>query len=152
MSNNLFKSFYFLFHVLFPVIVGGLIYTIYRDENILLFEWYNYLGISFYTLELRNFFNPQNLFISNFLTQNLPDGLWVYSFTSCMLLIWGKKNPINKYIYIIIPMLLSIFSELGQLFKFIRGTFDPLDLIFYLFFTIFSVLIYNITVWKKENF
>ena len=152
MFNNLNRIGYVFLNVFFPVFLGGIIYILFRDKDILLFEWFNYLGLSHYVLEIRSFFNPEDIVISNFLTYNLPDGLWIYSFTSCMLLIWVRNNSIHKNTYIIVPILLSLLSELGQLFNFIGGTFDFLDLMFYLFFTYLANINHKrISKCKKEN-
>ena len=137
------RIYYIVLNVFLPVFFGGIIYVLFRDKDIIFFEWLDYVGLSNYVLEIRNFFNPKDIIVSNFLTHNLPDGLWVYSFTSCMLLIWGRNNSMTNSKYIIIPLLISCLSELGQLFNFIAGTFDFLDLVFYLFFTYLANINYK---------
>ena len=134
---------YLFLNVVSPVIVGGMIYTFYRDKSILLFDWYNYLDLTCYVLKWRLFFNPDDVIISNIFTQNLPDGLCVYAFSSCMMLIWGEKKTIYKNIYLIAPILLSILSELGQLFNIISGTFDVKDIISYLLFTYLAYWVFK---------
>ena len=144
-NSKIKKALYFIFNVFLPTLVGGLIYVLYRSDNILFFEWINFFGLLDCVIEARSFFNNNDLLISNFLTQNLPDGLWIYSFTSCLLLIWGDKNTLNKYIYFFVPIALSIVSELCQLFHILPGTFDLLDILAYLFFTILANKLFKIS-------
>ena len=62
---------------------------------------------------------------------SLPDGLWLFSYISVVLLVW--KNQITKHsiAWILIIPLYAIVHELGQLFKFTEGTFAFNDLLFY---------------------
>jgi len=148
MLKNMFKKNYFIFNVIFPILLGGLIYTLYRSKNILLFDWYNYLGFSQNIIQFRKIFNPNDLVFSNFLTQNLPDGLWVYSFASCMLLIWRDHQSTHKYLYIIIPIFLSITSEFLQLYNVLSGTYDIKDILSYVIFSILATILFKKT-YKK---
>ena len=148
MLKNTLNKIYFIFNVILPILLGGLIYTLYRSKNILLFDWYNYLGVSQNIIQFRKIFNPNDLVFSNFLTQNLPDGLWVYSFASCMLLIWRDHQSTHKYLYIIIPIFLSITSEFLQLYNVLSGTYDIMDIQSYVLFSILAKVSFKI-IYKK---
>ena len=105
-----------------------------------MFDWFNSLGITETVLLTRkssiNFIQLPDWFY-----YSLPDGLWTYSFTSSILLIWGRDNGIQKY-WIYVPLVLSVLPELSQYFKIIPGTFDWIDLIFIVlaFLTSFTIL------------
>jgi hypothetical protein len=135
---------YLFFNVFSPILIGGTIYTVYRDKNILLFEWFEQLGVLDFFLDLRLCINPNYSTVSNIFTQNLPDGLWVYSFTSCLLFIWGESKTVYHKMYILIPIIFATVSELGQLYELIAGTFDPIDLFFYFFFAYLAKIIYKV--------
>ena len=64
---------------------------------------------------------------------NLPDGLWVYSFTSVMLIVWQGSVSRDNILYVTIPLILAVVSEVGQFLGLIMGTFDVFDLLFYIF-------------------
>lgn len=129
------------FHSLLPLIGGGVIYLFIRPVNfvihlvatkLLLFEPVNSIreaSLSFYP------------YLPNIIVYNLPDGLWVYSFTAAILYVW--KFQLNKWSipFCLIPVILGVGSEFGQLFEMVPGTFDPLDAIFYTFGFILSVTI-----------
>ena len=134
---------FFCLNVVLPIFLGGLIYTLFRGKNILLFKWYEDVGIFEIIMQIRIYFNPNDMVVSNFLTQNLPDGLWVFSFTSCLLLIWERSASKQKKIYFFIPIFLSILSEFLQLLNIVNGTFDWWDILFYIFFTYLATKIYN---------
>ena len=72
---------------------------------------------------------------------SLPDGLWVYSFTSFMLIVWGLKFSRHSLFWISIGPLLALGSEMGQAFGVVGGTFDPTDLILCLIGSILPVAI-----------
>jgi hypothetical protein len=142
MNKYLVQINFFIFFILFPIILGCLIYMIFRSTNILLFEWFNNLGLLSIAMDIRIFFNEDNIIVSNFITQNLPDGLWVFSFTSSFFLIWGGYSH-HKISYFYIPITLALISEFGQFFGFVVGTFDYLDVIFYIFFTYLAKINYD---------
>ncbi|MCL2721499.1 MAG: hypothetical protein FWD47_09200 [Treponema sp.] len=66
--------------------------------------------------------------ISSFIIYSLPNGLWILS-GLLLLKVFLKQSNRILYVYSVIFILLSIFIEIGQLFKIIPGTFDILDLV-----------------------
>lgn len=142
MSKYFVQIIFLLLFILLPIILGCLIYMIFRSTNILLFEWFKNLSLLSIAMDIRLFFNEDNIIVSNFVTQNLPDGLWVFSFTSSFLLIWEDFST-QKITYFYIPITLALISEFGQFFGFVIGTFDFLDVIFYLFFTYLAKINYD---------
>ncbi len=76
----------------------------------------------------------------------LPDGLWAYSFTSSIILIWD--NTIN-YFWISSVFLIFIIFEILQYKGIINGTGDIRDVLVYIIFCIFTLIV-NI-VFKKNR-
>lgn len=66
-----------------------------------------------------------NLF--DWVLYSLPDGLWVYSFTSCLIILWNE-NKGYQFLFLFIPVLLGPGVEILQFFKLFKGTFDMIDL------------------------
>lgn len=115
-----------------PLAIGLCIYLLKRPKTILI----NYI--------------IENLWTANFLadTKGLegslnalmyvtvyaaPDGIWVFSFTYVMVLIWGLADcRILKHAFICMPLIIAASSELMQLYGLVRGTYDPLDLSSYI--------------------
>jgi len=143
MDIRLNKYFYILINVILPIFFGLLIYIIYRSQELLIFNWVNQLGLAGYLHYLR-----KELFLSSsapfWFKYNLPDGLWIYSFTSFMIFIW--KNEINKkkYLWFFLCPILASFSEFLQFLDFFPGTYDFMDIVFYMIFgSLPIVLIFN---------
>jgi hypothetical protein len=130
-----------LIHVIIPMIIGGMIYIVFRDKNLIMYNWFNKIGILDFIDYLRQLFS--NLIISpNWIKFNLPDGIWTYSLTSLMLIIWYKETEKNLFLYLFIPILCFMF-ELGQLIKMIPGTYDHTDLAFIIIATILPHIFIN---------
>jgi hypothetical protein len=68
----------------------------------------------------------------------LPDGLWAYSLTSTILLIWAKEIPV---IWLLLLGSLFVNFEILQKFHYINGTGDILDVIIYFIFALLSLKI-----------
>ena len=115
-------------HVVIPILIGSSIYLIYRSETLVMFGWFNALGVSDLVSKLRNFslFNSQ---IPLWIKYSLPDGLWVYSLTSLMIIIWRDVKSKSKYYWIASSIIIAIVIELGQYLRLIPGTYDILDII-----------------------
>jgi hypothetical protein len=64
---------------------------------------------------------------------SLPDALWVYAFTAAMELLWVKepRGPARTF-WVLLPSLMAIACEIGQLFRWVPGTFDWFDLFSYI--------------------
>lgn len=84
---------------------------------------------------------------SNF---SLPDGLWIYSFTSFLLIYWDNKFDYYKY-WLLIPFTTSIVVEILQWLKMFPGTFDIIDLLFLMLGFTLSLIIINSKFKKHEK-
>jgi hypothetical protein len=136
MSNQ--KHIRILLTAVTPLIFGGLIYIIYRSETLLMFKYFNKIGLSENIIKLRQVF--ENIILPSWTIFSLPDALWIFSFTNLMLIIWDYRITIQSIIWILIGPFIGIVLEIGQAFHLIRGTFDIIDLIFII---IASILPFN---------
>ena len=110
-------------HVLVPLLVGGLIYILFRNESLLMFNWFDNLGILEQIKELRAVLNPMKTILPNWVYYSLADGLWTYAFVSAYLIYYKIDY------WLILPFLLSIGVEILQYFQLFQGTFDVIDLL-----------------------
>jgi hypothetical protein len=122
------KRFPFIIHVVIPTILGAAIYTLWRTRTLVLFKWYDVLGLTPIVGWLRTVAPPRSA-VPAVLFFSLPDTLWVYALTATMCCIWSDIDGLPRRIWICTGVLLGAGGELGQLFGFIPGTFDPLDLL-----------------------
>jgi hypothetical protein len=127
-----------LFHVISPLTAGGLIYIVFRTKSLRMFSWFESIGINTQISFLREYFSPLKYWLPSWVYFSLPDGLWVYSFTSIILILWAGK--IN--FWLIIPFSFGILIEILQGLSF-KGTFDYLDLAFSIIGISTSTIIIN---------
>lgn len=124
---------------LIALTIGGLIYILYRSENLLMFDWFDNLNLSSLIDRLRTSTDTTSVY--GWIKYNIPAGLWLFSYMFVIDSIWWKdKNKYYMYFLYVLPIL-AISSELMQLFKLCPGTFDILDIISYFL----AILIFLIT-------
>lgn len=136
------KTYLTTVHSIAPLLIGGLIYISFRSTSLRMFEWFNSIGLQ----------NSMNLYrynvsgLKDLLPQwvyfSLPDGLWVYSFSSALIIFWNNDIKKIKF-WLLIPCISGILVELLQSLKFFPGTFDIADLIFTILGLLLSIIIIN---------
>ena len=68
-----------IINFLVPVTLGSFIYILFRSKHLLVFHWFNSLGLYPVILTARQYFNIYEQ-IPAWLIYSLPNGLWAYSF------------------------------------------------------------------------
>jgi hypothetical protein len=137
----------YIVHVIIPLILGVCIYVIFRNKNLRFFNWFKKISIYDYINTIRLITNPYKGFIPDWFYNSLPDGLWVYSFTSFYLIIWDREIEKMKY-WLLLPLIFGCLVELAQKAKIFEGTYDPIDLLFGVLAFIISI---NINKFKNET-
>ena len=131
-----------ILHIALPIFVGSMIYILFREKELLMFNWFNYLKLNFIIDFLRNNFYEYRIYIPKSILFSLPDALWVYSFTM-FLSIYYKNRIILSAIFVG-----SIITEILQLW-FVIGTFDIYDVIY--MFTLYLIAMYFIKKFEEEK-
>ncbi len=134
-----------LFTVLLPLFSGGMIYIFFRTNRLLMFRWFENIGLGKIINTVRESSGHGNL--PGWIIYSLPDALWIFSFTSFMLIIWQHKFSAESIPWLFVAPAIGVFSEIGQAFHFLRGAFDMTDFILIL---IASILPFKNTV-NKNN-
>lgn len=105
--------------------IGGFLYITYRPLGLKMFEWFKLIGAEKFIFSLRQVFSsytPPDFFI-----YNLPYGLWSFSLSTFLILIWKFKFEKGLLFYLTISFCLVIGPEFLQYSKAIPGTFDIID-------------------------
>ena len=131
-----------ILHIALPIFVGSMIYILFREKELLMFNWFNYLKLNFIIDFLRNNFYEYRIYIPKSILFSLPDALWVYSFTM-FLSIYFKNRIILSAIFVG-----SIITEILQLW-FVVGTFDIYDVIY--MFVLYLIAMYFIKKVEEEK-
>jgi hypothetical protein len=129
--------------VIIPLLISGVIYILFRTDSLIMFKWFANIGLGESIKALRHSIGQLN--IPNLIIFSLPDALWIFSFTSFMLIIWRDKFSAQSIPWIFIAPVAGLLYEIGQAFHFVRGTFDTTDLILILIasFLPFVAMIYS---------
>ncbi|MCZ8297714.1 MAG: hypothetical protein O9297_10910 [Flavobacterium sp.] len=135
-----------------PVIVGGLIYLTYRTDTLIMFDWFNKIGLSDTIDVLRSNQHLQNLTIPNWIKFSLPDALWLFSFNYVLLTLWNFNVNQQSAFWLFLAPTIGLFSEIGQLIGIVPGTFDIVDLVLLLIATLIPFLSVNNLKSIKINF
>jgi len=116
-----------------PIFFGGALYTLFGSVTLWVFDWYAYLGLTDFVIGVRGIFADVRPLLPGWVLYSLPDGLWTYAYTSLMVNIWHTSEKSNiKLFWLLSGVLLAIGTEFGQLFGLLVGTFDVLDIYFYI--------------------
>lgn len=131
--------------IFFPLILGIIIYLLYRSRNLFYFKLINATFLNESVLQLRTFAKLYRNMFSTWVVYSLPDGLWLFSFGAALLVdrIFYFYNFVvftGVYLWMIILEFLQLFfGGHGSLL----GTFDTMDIFFFTLGYLSIVLISN---------
>lgn len=121
------------------LLLGGLIYIIFRDKSLLMFNWFDAIGIGNEIDGVRRLFQGEGIY--GWVKYSLPDGLWAFSYMFIVDAIWNGSKLISSYIFIYSLPFFALLSEFFQYFGLLPGVFDWVDVASYLFAIILFVII-----------
>ena len=139
---------------LFTLTFGGLVYILFRQDTLKMFSWFDSIDLSVVLSKIRFITLPISEHLPNWFLYSLPDGLWLFSYLTILLVIWGNIISKQNIYWLLTVPIIAICSEIGQFFKVISGTFDIFDLIFYIAGTVLPILIFansKIIKYEKNN-
>ena len=121
------------------LLMGGLIYVIFRDKSLLMFDWFNTIGISHEVERLRNHFQGEGIY--GWVKYSLPDGLWIFSYMFIVDAIWDRERNAVSMIFLWGLPIVAVFSECFQYFGLLPGVFDWMDMASYILaITLFLII------------
>lgn len=131
-----------IFRVLLSLIIltiGGLIYIAFRDKSLVMFDWFNKIGLSKHIDFLRDLVQSEGVY--GWVKYSLPDGLWIFSYMFIIDTIWnGERNSLS-YLFIWGLPVVAIFSEYLQLLGLCPGVFDWMDMASYMLAVLLYVIV-----------
>ncbi len=113
------------------LLIGGMIYLVYRSKELLMFDWVEKIGLTPIIDNVRNSVETGGVY--DWVKYNLPDGLWIFAYMFIMDSIWNGKNIKIANMFIYVLPIIAIISELLQAVNLIGGVFDVMDLLSYCF-------------------
>lgn len=119
---------FILIFVIIPMLLGGMVYITFRSDSLLMFRWFDFLGLTSLVKDMRDLFGFLIYYLPDWVIFSFPDGVWVFSLTAFMAGIWRNGPKSSRLIWCSIGPLIGIGGEVAQYFSFIKGTFDIDDL------------------------
>ncbi|MGG5578045.1 hypothetical protein ACPDHL_11990 [Myroides sp. C15-4] len=147
-KKHLFKLIFI--HSVLPLLLGGLIYIFCRSKSLVMFRWFSYLGLDNLIESLRADLIGFKELLPQWLYYSMPDGLWVYSMTSALVIYWRKSPKYGRY-WLIVPFTLGVGVEILQGFNLFLGTFDWIDLIVSFLGFSMSIIVINLKLKQYEK-
>lgn len=111
------------------VLIGAVIYVLFRPTTLLIFHVFRALGIMGIINKLRAM--ASGIHLPDFAIHCLPNALWVISYIILMDYLWKEKSDTTKLRWAVIVPVLGCVSEYLQLIHVVPGTFDIWDFICY---------------------
>lgn len=136
---------YLVIEVFFPIIIGGLIYLVFRTRDLLMFCWLDKLNMLWLIEELSDLVT-NILSLPEPIIYSLPNSLWIYSILSFIFLVWVSEKNFFKRLYLTVAIIL-LLPELSQYVFRGLGTFCTKDLLL----AILVIVVHFFTHFKKER-
>jgi len=114
------------------MVVGGVVYLLFRNTHMLMFRWVDLLGWTPALMDARHLAAPIRQWLPGWLLFSLPDGAWVFSCTAFFAHLWPDGPGWMRWGWIGLGSALAAGGEIGQVLGLVPGTFDGRDLVAYL--------------------
>lgn len=115
-----------ILQVVLPLSFGVLIYLLFRQTDLLVFEWIGWTGMLDWIVSAKLQYQPFRP--PDFVVYSLPGALWLYAFAAFLSMLWRGVGTIHSRLpWIVMPFLVAAASEGAQLLGFTDGTFDWQD-------------------------
>ena len=130
-----------IFLSILSILFGGVIYIAFRSSNIILFKWIDYIVLIDPVENLRIVTLPYKEYLPDWFLYSLPDGLWMFSYSCIVLVIWKRKITKYSLLWLLSLPMISILFEVLQYYNYFNGTFDIIDIVFFIFGSLLPILI-----------
>lgn len=111
------------------LLIGSAIYVCFRTRTLLMFRWFDVIGLNFPITMLRAYAKPLRPNLADWVLYSAPFALWVFSYLLFIRIIWANKSSLERHFWFWSVPLGSIGIEFGQGLRIVPGTFDINDLV-----------------------
>lgn len=125
-------SVYWLLRVVLPLQLGICLYVAARPLSLQGWHWASLIGISELGLWAREAMSPATVAAPKWVLNNVPASLWLFSTTSAIALIWKGGRGTDVWWWLWAALAMGLGSELAQYLRYVEGTYDRMDAVFYL--------------------
>jgi len=133
------------------VLMGGMIYILFRSSDILAFQWLNRIGMDEWIHDIRSSEMGSRLTLPQWFIYSLPNGLWAFAYALIISSLWIRQSSWIKWVWLsTIPILVMGF-EMLQYLNLLPGTFSLSDLLSGIAGIVFGVLL-GIKLQKNKKY
>lgn len=108
------------------ILLGGLIYILWRPSCLLMFNWFTEWQINGFIKFSRDTIILQSFILPKWMIYSLPNALWAFGGIIIFAGIWGNKHK-EFLLWSLLFSAIAIFAEFGQFVHILPGTFDYID-------------------------
>ena len=126
-----------------PLLVGGSLYLLYREQRLLMFTWIKTINGEEYLKRLRELLIFYNFELDDWIIYSLPNALWLYSLLSFINGVW-KPYKVTNRLLLIITFFGIILIEYLQKVNWITGTYCSIDLLLIIIIGLLFISIHKI--------
>lgn len=111
------------------LLIGGMIYVLWRSESLLMFSWFRALGIGHVVETLRRNASPYANTFPHWVYFSLPQALWQFSGLLFFYSIWRNASTPHCLLWAGVFVAIAFGFEIGQFLGVVPGYFETWDLI-----------------------
>lgn len=135
---------------LVPIVLGGLIYLVFRPMNLIMFSWVSGIGGDELLQWVRILANPVGARLPDSVLFAVPNGLWLLSYFLLLGVIWTDELlPFLGWSLLLYGA--ALVTEFLQLDGIMHGTFDLLDLAAYTVAMIMGAMVFHMSRLRSDN-
>lgn len=108
--------------------VGGIIYILWRSNSLIMFTWFDALGVRSQVVMLREHAELYSSIFPCWVFFSLPQALWFFSGMVAFNCVWGKYDVLSKWLWLIVFCSVAFGFEFGQYIGLVSGYFDIFDM------------------------
>ena len=122
------------------IILGGMFYVLWRKQSLLMFSWFDAIGLKSIIASLRDIAGSCSPAIPEWLYLSLPNALWAFGGILLFYSIW-KDSFAERMFWVLLFSTIAVGSEIGQLIGIVPGTYDTVDMELMLIFILLAIFI-----------
>ena len=134
------------------LLIGGMIYVLWRSEALLMFIWFDALGMRPAVEILRGYAAPYSTTFPSWFYFSLPQALWLFSGILLFDSVWRGDARLHKWFWVIVVAVSAIGGEFAQHWRFLPGTFDLLDIILCILALTIAILCIHFSLSTERRF
>jgi len=130
--------------------VGGMIYVVWRGQNLVMFAWFDTLGLSDSVARLRDYAAPYSRVLPHWFYYCLPQALWFFSGLLLLSCIWRGAGTREGVAWVAVFFIIGSAFESGQLLGLVPGYFDAGDTVLLAIAALCAAWVSGVR-WHKER-